>query len=364
MEIEQPSILEASESVSKALNEISKTGLPVLVTKNGKYLGLIDERSIRQHSSNISKEKCESLAERTPTLKADATVMDACNAFFAGRFKAIPVLEGGKIAGAITRHTLLTELLTEKMLSKKRVSEVMTSPAATIDAGATVGQARSELRRHNIRRLVVTSGGKIAGLLSVFDLAASYSSPKNSSPFYRSGEKTSIDSQPISSYLRKQVEKISVSDSLSSAVSKMLDRQVAALVVEDGGYPIGIVTAKDVLHSALAGEEKSRVFVSGLPYEQREYQAEFVGEGEKLLSRIGKSSPVSSLAFHVKSDGSGFSIRAQLVGKKSLNASASDFRIETALHHVVAEIRRMAEKGKTEKIERRKGSTRRKDNEE
>jgi len=360
MEIEQPSVLDASESVSRAVNEISKTGLPVLVTKNGKYFGLIDERSIRQHTSSPNKEKCETIAERTPTLNGESTVMDACKAFFAGRFKAIPVIDKGKIAGAITRHTLLNELLTERILSKKRVSEVMTSPVATIGVESSVGQARSELRRHNIRRLVVTKGGKIAGLLSVFDLANFVTSHRQANAFYRSGEKTSMDSQPLASYMKKEVETIADSESLASAVKKMLERRVAALVVSQGGSPVGIVTAKDILHTALAEEKTVRIFVSGLPYEQREYQAQIISEGEKLLSRLGKSVEVHALIFHIKSDGSGFSIRARLDGKKSYNASASDFRIDSALHRVLDEICRMAEKSKTELLGKKKRPSKKK----
>ena len=112
MDIEQPSIIDSSEPVSRAVNEISRTGLPVLVTKNGKYFGLIDERSIRHRTASPNKERCETIAERTPTLNAESTVMDSCKAFFAGRFKAIPVIDKGNIAGAITRHTLMNELLT------------------------------------------------------------------------------------------------------------------------------------------------------------------------------------------------------------------------------------------------------------
>jgi len=244
MNMENPSILDASEPVSRAVNEISKTGLPVIVTKNGRYLGLIDERAIRQHTASPSKEKCGTIAERSPTLTGESTVMDACNAFFSGRFKAIPVLKNGRIEGAITRHTLLAELLAEKMLSRKRVSDVMTSPVASIDIGASVGQARSELRKHNIRRVVVTQKGKIAGVLSVFDLASRISAPKQADAFYRGGEKTSMDIQPVASYMRVQVETINESDSLATAVRKMLQRQVAALVVSEGGFPRGIVTAK------------------------------------------------------------------------------------------------------------------------
>ncbi|MEM4634024.1 MAG: CBS domain-containing protein [Candidatus Anstonellaceae archaeon] len=354
MEIEQPSVLDASSPVSKAIYEISKTGLPVFVTKNGKYFGLIDERSIRQRTHDPSKEKCETIAEKTPILSGKSTVMDACKAFFAGRFKAIPVIENGKILGAITRHTLLNELLKEKMLSRKRVAEVMTSPVATIEIESSIGQARSELRKHNIRRLVVTQGGKIAGLLSVFDLASHIASQKQSNPFYMGGEKTSMDSQPILPYVKREVETASESDSLAEAVRKMLEKKVSALVVSKSNVPVGIVTAKDILHAAISDEGATKVFVSGLPFEQREYQSIFVSEGEKLLSKIGKSFQVRTLAFHVKQDGSGFSIRARLDGKNSYNASASAYKLDDALRKVLSEIRRMVEKDKSEKVEKRK----------
>ncbi len=355
MDIEKPSILDASEPVSRAINEISRTGLPVVITRDGKYFGIIDERAIRSHT-NPAKEKCASLAERAPSLSPESTVMDACNAFFAGRFKAIAVIDKGKVQGAITRHTLFRELLGEKMLTKKRVSEVMTTPVHTLDIGSSIGQARSEMRRNNIRRVVVTKDGKIAGILSVFDLATSLSGRMESSPFYRGGEKTSMDATSISSYVKKQVETIGESDSLASAVKKMLDSRVAALIVQDGGYPHGIVTGKDILHAALVNEGgAARVFISGLSHDKREYASQISGAGEKLLTRLGKSASVRSLAFHVKNEGSGFAIRARLdMARKSYNASSSGFRIEVALREVLDELERMAERDKPTGMGKRK----------
>ncbi|MCX8194919.1 MAG: CBS domain-containing protein [Candidatus Micrarchaeota archaeon] len=361
MEMERLTVLDASEPVSKAINAISSSKLPVIITKGGKYLGLIDERAIARKAANPKKEKCEKIAERTPVLSPKSTVLDACKAFFAGRFKAIPVVDGGKILGAVTRHTLLLELLNEKMLSRKRVEEAMSSPVVAIDASATVGQARAELRKHNIRRLVVIQDGKVAGMVSVFDLTRFALKEKVSPTFYYSGEKSPMDSQPISSYMNKKVETIAPTDSLAAAASKMLEQKVAALVVSQEGRPVGILTARDIFQLAISYEKAQQVFVSGLPYENKEYQEEIVKEGEKLLSKLGKSFAISSLAFHVKHDGSGFSIRARLQGSKSFSASASDFRIENALHKVIYELRRMAERSKLEKIERKKREARMKE---
>ncbi len=357
MEIEHPSMLDASEPVSRAINEISRSGLPVIVTKKGRYLGVIDERAIRQHT-HPSKEKCGSIAERAPSLSAESTVMDACNAFFAGRFKAIPVLRAGKVLGAITRHTLLSELLQEKMLSRKRVSEVMTFPVAAIEATATVGQARAELRRHNIRRLVVTKDGRIQGILSIFDLASFVSSPKQRVQIGLGGEKTSMDSHPVISYMKKRVETISSTDTLSSAVRKMLESRVAALVVSDGGYPRGIVTAKDLFSSALSEEKTAQVFVSGLPYEHKDFHSQIVKQGERLISKVGKSFEVRSLAIHIKKEGPGFAVRARLDGKRHYNSSAFDFRLAVALRQALDEIGKMARRQKITGMGKRKSAHR------
>ena len=267
------------------------------------------------------------------------------------------MINKGKVEGAITRRTLFTELLGEKMLSKKRVSEVMTTPVHTLDISSSIGQARSEMRRQSIRRVVVTKDGKIAGILSVFDLATSLSGNMQSSPFYRGGEKTSMDAQSIASYVKKQVETINESDSLAAAVKKMLDARVAALIVVDGGFPHGIVTAKDILHSALAAEKgAARVFVSGIPHDKREYASQIENEGEKLLVRLGKSVSVRSLAYHVKNEGSGFSVRARLdTDRKPYNASSFDFRIESAVRQVTDEIEKMAGKDKLTGMSRKKG---------
>jgi ribosome-associated translation inhibitor RaiA len=93
--------------------------------------------------------------------------------------------------------------------------------------------------------------------------------------------------------------------------------------------------------------------VSGLPYEEREFQAEIVREGEKLLSRFEKSFDVQALSVHVKKEGSGFGVRARLDAEKSFNASAFNFRLEVAVAAVMAELGKMAGKEKVSKMTKR-----------
>jgi len=357
MQLENPKVLDASFSVSKALNEITKTGLPVFVVKNGKYIGAIDERIVRRHlSSDPSKEKCETVAEPTPTLSSKSSIIDACHAIFTGRIKAIPVIEKNKIIGAITRYTLLQELLDKNLIPKKKVSEVMTSPVVTIEYNQTLGQLKSQLRKHNIRRAVVTKDGKIEGIISVFDLANFLIHPKNAELFYQSGEKTDFDSQPISAYMKKTVETISENESIVSAAKKMIQKRVFALVVEKDRFPIGIITAKDIIHSVLEKEKPARIYISGLSEQDKEFYPKIISEGEKLLQKFGDSHASDILVLHIKKEGSEYSIRAKLNGNKSYVAAASDYDLVSALHMVFDELRKLISKEKDQKIAARKRS--------
>jgi CBS domain-containing protein len=57
-------------------------------------------------------------------------------------------------------------------MRRMTAGELMSSPAGTIDAGASVTEAARRMRQEVIRRLVVTENGKMVGLLSVSDFVA------------------------------------------------------------------------------------------------------------------------------------------------------------------------------------------------
>jgi len=71
---------------------------------------------------------------------------------------------------------------------------------------------------------------------------------------------------------------------------------------------------------------------------------------------------VRSLAYHVKNEGSGFSVRARLdTAHKSYNASSFDFRIDSAVRQATDEIEKMASKDKVTGMSRKKSVQRARD---
>ncbi len=55
-------------------------------------------------------------------------------------------------------------------LAGRTAADVMSSPVLTIDADATIGDAARRMLKHERKRLAVTSGGKLVGILTRHDL--------------------------------------------------------------------------------------------------------------------------------------------------------------------------------------------------
>lgn len=77
------------------------------------------------------------------------------------------VMRGKTPAGIITERDVLYKVVAEGLVPDKvRSREVMSSPLETIDESSNVGEAISKMSKLGLRRLVVTRGGELVGLVT------------------------------------------------------------------------------------------------------------------------------------------------------------------------------------------------------
>lgn len=99
------------------------------------------------------------------------TVQVAASLLADKRIGALPVLNGGGIAGIFSERDLLYCIARDGAAVLPRpVGEVMTSPAITIDLDTDVLKALSLMTRRRIRHLPVMDGEKMVGFVSIGDL--------------------------------------------------------------------------------------------------------------------------------------------------------------------------------------------------
>ena len=105
------------------------------------------------------------------TIAADATVFDAVQRLGEKRIGALPVLEGGRIAGIMSERDVIYCLRDHgPEVLDWPVSRIMTSPAITADRSTPVLAALALMTQRRIRHLPVVETHQIVGIVSIGDL--------------------------------------------------------------------------------------------------------------------------------------------------------------------------------------------------
>jgi CBS domain-containing protein len=105
------------------------------------------------------------------TIASDATLFDAVRRLGEKRIGALPVVDGGRIAGIMSERDVIYCLRDHgPEVLDWPVSRVMSSPAITADSQTEVLSALALMTQRRIRHLPVVDGGEIRGIVSIGDL--------------------------------------------------------------------------------------------------------------------------------------------------------------------------------------------------
>ena len=104
----------------------------------------------------------------------DTPVRDAIALLAVKRIGALPIMEGGRVAGIFSERDVIYRLADEGDACLSRaVGEVMTSPPITVERSTSVLDALALMTRRRIRHLPVVDGDTMCGFISIGDLVKS-----------------------------------------------------------------------------------------------------------------------------------------------------------------------------------------------
>lgn len=109
----------------------------------------------------------EAMVPEPGALDADASAQEAGERLSDPAVRAVLVVDGGKLAGVITRKTLVREVVAEGRDPRAtRAGEIAEPPLFTIDASMDLDEAFRALEERDFERVPVVEDGRLVGILS------------------------------------------------------------------------------------------------------------------------------------------------------------------------------------------------------
>ena len=101
------------------------------------------------------------------SLDAGATAREAGEALARPEVRAVFVCEGGRLAGVVTRKTLVREVVARGLDPKTTLlGSIAEPPNATVQSSTRLADAFAWVEEHDYERVPVVEDGKLVGVLS------------------------------------------------------------------------------------------------------------------------------------------------------------------------------------------------------
>ena len=112
------------------------------------------------------------MTQAPTTIGPEMNAADAAGMMRSEDVGAIPVVDDGKLLGLVTDRDLVIRVLAERSDPiEVRVGDVMTASPVTVTPDTKLSVARDLMEEHRVRRLPVTKGAEIVGILSLGDVS-------------------------------------------------------------------------------------------------------------------------------------------------------------------------------------------------
>ena len=106
------------------------------------------------------------------TVNVDDTVLQAAQVMRDNDIGDVIVVEDGQVTGIVTDRDIAVRAVAEgRDPESTTVGEIATTGVQAIEPDASVDDALSKMREHDIRRLPVVKNGRPVGIVSLGDLA-------------------------------------------------------------------------------------------------------------------------------------------------------------------------------------------------
>lgn len=307
--------------ISDVLSVMKSTGYQdIPVVDDGEYTGMVSYSFILRKRSATLDSKVRGSVRNPATLSKTSTIAAVAEMMISTRSRQLPVLEGRKIVGLISRRSVVAEVLESGVLNGIKVHEIMNNPVVHVRSNDLLDTAVQRMIGGDYRTLpVVGSDGKVCGVLGMKEIIESN---WKASRTIGDLQKVSVGSKIVENVATTSAVTVEWGDDLASAAEIMVEKGFSSLPVTDSSGLVGIVTEFDITELISASREREGMYVqiSGLEDDDKvEVDAIYEAIGA-VVKKISKIYTPESMTMHVgRYNDDGDSAKYSVTGRLYIN---------------------------------------------
>lgn len=187
------------------------------------------------------------MTQKPETLTSDAHLLDALEIIVGKKIGGIPIVdEGGVLCGIITERDVMRVLATER--STLAVEDVMSSALRVTAPDSPISTVTHDMTTYRFRRLPVVSDDVLFGIITATDIMR-YLGSREIFQQLTTGNISEVTGLPVRNLMAGNLFTTTPEKSVNDAAREMLEKNIGALPVIEGGRLIGLVTEFDLVRA-------------------------------------------------------------------------------------------------------------------
>lgn len=186
-----------------------------------------------------------SLSYKPPFVYADSELREVVEEMLSKGVGALAVVdEENRLLGIVSERHVVS--LFASIETHVKVKEVMTRDLVVLSPSDSLAECMRLMSEHRVRRVPLVSGGALKGIVTVKDVIGFLAS-ESTLEALRAGRVDAVYSTPVAYFASKPVVTVSPEEDVGSAIQRMKEHGIGAVVVADGEKPLGILTERDLM---------------------------------------------------------------------------------------------------------------------
>ncbi|MCX8167047.1 MAG: CBS domain-containing protein, partial [Candidatus Micrarchaeota archaeon] len=310
------------EKIDKVRATIVSTNLPVLVYKNNKLIGIIDEYSVLRNffKPGVAKD----FIVTPPTLSLDKDIEEQLFAIKDAQVRAYLVEQKKKLIGIVLKEQFMYSI--KSYFANRKVKEIL-KDLIVVNKNESLASIISKLNEKGLRTIAVTENGRIQGYISPYRLLTQIHEKLKIIP-----QASKQASGLIASDLAVEtLPMIDENGSIEKAIDALL--YVHFGVITSNGKPVGSISLLSVL-SSLRKPSRVNFLIEGLPVEEADIAHEHL---INVCEKISKIHGINNVHLAAKKQGHGVYVMKLTVGKDHFLVEKKSFN--NALHELACALK-------------------------